>query len=287
MHIGNIIFSDPRFIETPPAWIEHIPFAFFLIETLKPNVFVELGTHYGNSYFAFCQAISELKLKSRTFAVDRWTGDEHSGYYGIEVFEYVDRINNQNFSHFSNLLKMSFDDANPYFNDGTIDLLHIDGTHNYEAVKHDFEMWLPKMSNKGIMILHDTKVYETGFGVWKLMEELKNRYHSMEFNHGNGLGIICTGNDVNTDFLHFIEKSNHDSFNANLFANLGEKLSLKLQTDFLLKELKRSREEQEQKNIELTKNIKEMNQIIMSRSWRLTMPLRYIMKIIDLISRRF
>jgi len=237
MRFNNIIFSNPNINEKHSAWIEHIPFAFFLIDILKPKTFIELGTHNGNSYFSFCQAIKLSNLNTNAYAIDLWTGDEHSGYYGIDVFEYVSKVNNENFSHFSNLLKLSFDDALTFFDDGIIDLLHIDGMHTYESVKHDFESWLPKMSEKGVIIFHDTQVRERGFGVWKLMEEIKGKYPSMEFEHGFGLGVVCVGNKVDNDFIKFIKEAKNNQFVKNLFANLGEKILIQQKNEFLVQQI--------------------------------------------------
>jgi hypothetical protein len=46
-------------------WIEHIPFAMFLIDILRPRTVVELGAFTGVSYCAFCQAVKALDLDSR------------------------------------------------------------------------------------------------------------------------------------------------------------------------------------------------------------------------------
>src|SRR5260370_17805477 len=82
-----IIFANPRRLTRFSAWVEHIPFAMFLVDLLKPQLIVELGTHYGDSYCAFCQAVQETRLDARCFAIDTWQGDPHVGPYGAEVLE--------------------------------------------------------------------------------------------------------------------------------------------------------------------------------------------------------
>lgn len=176
-------------VETP-AWVQHIPFAWWIVSHVRPKTLVELGTHAGNSYFAFCLALRQIGLSAEAFAVDTWQGDEHAGLYSDEIYEKVRSVNEAEFASFSSLLRMTFDEALPHFADGSVDLLHIDGLHTYEAVRHDFETWRPKMSPDGIVLFHDTAEYERGFGVYRLFAELSQHYPHFEFYHGHGLGIL-------------------------------------------------------------------------------------------------
>ncbi|MEO5683256.1 MAG: class I SAM-dependent methyltransferase [Chitinophagaceae bacterium] len=192
--ISTSIFNIPGNLPVS-AWTEHIPFAFWLTEASKPAIFVELGTHYGLSYFSFCKAVESAGLATKCFAIDSWAGDEHAGFYDNSVFDAVKEMNKP-YNHFSTLCRQPFDLANSCFENKSIDLLHIDGLHTYEAVKHDFYKWLPKMSEKGIVLLHDTFVVDRGFGVYKLWEELRQQYPSFEFVHGYGLGLVGTGGNI-------------------------------------------------------------------------------------------
>lgn len=203
------IFMRPTYLEKS-AWLEHIPFAYWLIEAHQPRVFVELGTHYGSSYFAFCQAVDRLGLDTRCFAIDTWKGDDHAGHYGEEVFEKVVSHNQSQYSGFSRLVRSSFDAALEYFSDGLIDLLHIDGLHTFEAVRHDFESWLPKLSDRGVVVFHDSNVRERRFGVYKLIEELRGIYPSFEFTHGHGLAVLGVGAQQNDLLRQLFEASGDD-----------------------------------------------------------------------------
>jgi GT2 family glycosyltransferase len=173
------------------AWRGHLPFAAWLTRTFKPTVIVELGSHWGHSYFTFCQAASEANLLTTCYAVDTWQGDEHAGNYGDEVFAFVNAHNKEYYAKFSHLLRMTFDEALNKIPDGTVELLHIDGLHTYEAVKHDFETWKVKLAPGAVVLFHDTHVREREFGVWQLWEELQAVYpNNLAFTHSSGLGVL-------------------------------------------------------------------------------------------------
>jgi O-antigen biosynthesis protein len=196
----------PHYLANPLSWAGHIPFAFWLVDMAQPNVLVELGTHTGNSYFSFCQSVKGHRLSTKCFAVDTWQGDEHSGCYGEDVFGAVSEHNQKQYSAFSTLMKMTFDDALEYFLNGTVDLLHIDGLHTYDSVKHDFDNWLPKLSEKGIVLFHDTNVRERKFGVWRIFEELSEIYPSISFDHSHGLGVLFIGRQQNDMIRSLIDE---------------------------------------------------------------------------------
>ncbi|WP_386083003.1 glycosyltransferase [Vreelandella sp. F11] len=220
---SSFVSKEPS--KFPSAWLGHIPFGAWLVETLKPDCLVELGTHYGHSYFSFCESIDKNKLPTRCYAVDTWEGDEHAGLYSEHVFDVVRKHHDEHYKDFSKLLRMTFDEAVENFADGDVDFLHIDGLHSYEAVKHDFETWLPKLSEKGVVLFHDTNVRERGFGVWKLWSELKEHYPHIIFEHSFGLGVLFVGKEQPEEVLELVNEWSQPEGHALIrkyFSKLGE-----------------------------------------------------------------
>ena len=156
---------------------------------------VELGVYGGFSYFTFCQAASLYAPSAQLFGVDTWKGDEHAGPVPPGMTGDVE-ARNELYAGRSTLIASPFDAALDRFADGTVDLLHVDGVHTYEAARHDVDAWLPKMSARGVVLLHDTEERERGFGVWRLMDELAESFPTFRFVHSHGLGVVGVGSDL-------------------------------------------------------------------------------------------
>lgn len=80
--------------------------------------------------------------------------------------------------------------------DKGVDILFIDGDHQYNGVKKDFEMWSPLVRSGGVVVFHDIiKCDNSNYGVHILWEELKSMYKTEEIvaNYSQqafGVGIL-------------------------------------------------------------------------------------------------
>lgn len=190
-HTKSHLAINPKYTAVS-SWWQHVPLAFWLIENTKPAVVVELGTHYGVSFFAFCQAAQLFSPSTRLYAVDTWQGDTQAGLYDEHVFETVQQHANQHYGNSATLMRSTFEAASHQFSDASIDLLHIDGFHSLEAVQTDYNTWLSKMKPTGIIIFHDIVVHSEGFGVWQFWQNIQRDFPNSTLQDvaWPGLGIL-------------------------------------------------------------------------------------------------
>jgi hypothetical protein len=230
-----ITLMEPHRIAAPAPWVGHIPFAFWIMEALRPSCFVELGTHSGNSFCAFLQGAVAAGLDATFFAVDHWKGDSQAGEYNDAIFADLRQHLDERYGERANTLRMTFDEALPRFADRSIDLLHIDGLHTYEAVRHDFDNWLPKLSPRGVVLFHDAAVYRDDFGVHRLMDELRARYPLFLFTHSYGLGVVQVGGEAELSLQHLMNgKPDFSGIDPRLyFERLGNALAAQFYLDAL------------------------------------------------------
>ncbi len=172
------------------TWVDHMPFAYDLVAAMRPKILVELGTHNGLSFYTFCQSMVEHDVDGVCYAVDCWEGDDHTGAYGEDTFEQVNEHTREHYRGVAYLLRMYFEEAARQFDADSVDILHIDGLHTYEAVRDDFETWYPKVRPGGLVLFHDVEARIKDFGAWKYWSELETRYNTFKFNHGFGLGVL-------------------------------------------------------------------------------------------------
>lgn len=186
-------------------WTGHTFFAYDLVRNMNPDKIVELGTFKGTSFYSMSQAAKDGDFATKLFAVDTWEGDENTGYYGDDIYELVKTIMRKEYRDVkARLLRMTFDKATKEFGNEEIDILHIDGLHTYDAVKHDYDSWKNKVKKDGVIMFHDISVAD--YGVWKVWEDAKKENPdalAIEFKHSAGLGVLVKNKEIQLGIKSF------------------------------------------------------------------------------------
>ena len=182
-------------------WSGHRFFAYDLIRWRQPGTVVELGTHYGVSLIAILQALRDAEVAHPdVHAVDTWRGDEHAGFYGDDVLELLGSALAKADLE-ATLHQCLFSEALADFPDESVDLIHIDGLHTYEALQEDFTTWLPKLAPNGLMLLHDVDP-TSGYGSAQFYREaIAEQFPGFAFHHIFDLGLVLPKGTDGWDFL--------------------------------------------------------------------------------------
>lgn len=178
-------------LQPPAPWHEHVPFAFWLVRALRPRSIVEIGLPGSVAYAAFCQAVERLDLAARCYAVER--GGDTVGRPRETVTRIGAARQDGRGRAFSTLLRMRPEEARTHFEAGEIDLLHIDGTQDQDGAAGALRLWRDALSDRGVVLFHDTNLRDRRQGVWRLWRELQATHPHFEFLHGHGLGVLGLG----------------------------------------------------------------------------------------------
>ena len=133
------------------------------------GVIVEIGSWKGESAIWLGHG-SKKGNKVRIYAVDPHTGSpEHREKWGkVWTFdEFKKNIATTKVDDIiTPILKTSEEAAKTF--DKPVELIFIDGNHDYNFVKSDFELWFPKVVEGGVMSFHDSILHE---GPRRVVEE--------------------------------------------------------------------------------------------------------------------
>jgi len=181
------------------AWVDHITFAEWIVEEKTPEVIVDLGVDYG--YSTFCFGLPQI---GKIYGIDSFEGDEHTSIR--DTYKFVNEKRNELEMDNITFIKGYFDDIASTWEIG-IDILHIDGYHTYEAVKNDYETWGKFVKDDGVILFHDTCVFDRNFGVHRLLNEIDLPKTNFTLSHG--LGVVSKDekiiDKIKTRFLSYLD----------------------------------------------------------------------------------
>lgn len=206
LYLGQPV-TMPAYVPEETDWLRHGPFAQWLVYAARPRKIVEIGTDYGYSYFAFCEAIKASGIEADCIAIDTCVSNtDRIAAYGNALKR------NEEYESFSTLLQGVSNECINSIPDASIDLLHFNGWHDYKDARECFERWSAKLSSRAIVLIHGTKDTICGSDKYSYWDKLRSKYETLNFPYQNGLGVLFYGTEY-TDEIHELIARSQSEFN--------------------------------------------------------------------------
>ena len=154
------MFDFNKATENIGGWLTEAEgfFLYKVAEKIKNgNVIVEVGSWKGKSTICLGNG-SKDGNKVKIFAIDPHIGSsEHQKMFGeVDTFEeFKQNINKAGIAEYIEPIRDASENAAKTFNQ-KIEFVFIDGAHEYNFVKRDFESWFPKVMSGGFLAFHDS-----------------------------------------------------------------------------------------------------------------------------------
>lgn len=204
-------------------WSKYFPIVAYIVAQAQPKIVVNLGTYHSEYYSLFCEAILTADTNTQYYAVASWSDKSQKEYPHRSVSDELIALHNTHFKHFASLVEKTSEESLLDFKDHSIDLLTIDRIAEYQNVENNLEQWLGKMSDYGIIILHDTNSQSASHG--QLWDTLSDKYPTFQVSHGCGLGIVFVGEkypNAGIAMLFSPDESDRDGLQT-FFEHLGRR----------------------------------------------------------------
>jgi len=173
-----------------------------LIRMVKPEVCVEIGVFGGASIYPTARALRYNK-KGVVYAIDPWRHiDCQEGYDADDVnYQWWTQVDLERIYRgflimlkrfrlvdYCKVIRGTSVEALPEFEDGSIDILHIDGNHSELTSLRDVRNYLPKVKSGGYIWMDDANWPTTQ----RAVEELTERCEPIEdwTVHGSSLCLL-------------------------------------------------------------------------------------------------
>ncbi|MEZ0470946.1 hypothetical protein [Luteimonas salinilitoris] len=296
------VFWHPGYLDDPDL-AEHVPFVFWLVEAIRPGLVVAIGAECGTSYFACCQAIQRLAMDARCLHLGS-VGEQGEDAADSQARQRFRDYNKLNFSAFSSVGSGRADSRSVRLEDGSVDLLSICAPVEQGDLPDLLAGLQSKLSERSVVLVHGIDRHKKGGAIADSYAEACRGLPHFEFMHGGGLGLIGTGKELPPLLTRLFEADDDQEIKLavrQMFWRLGQACAASLalgESETIIRNLKKKQRELEKRmhasdqalgvsKAECARLSNTLETIVSSRSWRLTEPLRSVVRRLrSLLDRR-
>ena len=166
----------------------------FARKCTRKGAIIEIGSWKGKSTIWLGHG-SKNGNRATVYAIDpHVVSHAHRLYRNVRPFEEFTRnIENAGVNDIVVPIVQTSEKASNNFNSNA-ELIFVDGAHEYEAVKLDFQLWFPKLLDGGIIAFHDSDRFNKYPGPRRVVKELL--YNSNNFRNIGFVDSITFGQKV-------------------------------------------------------------------------------------------